>query len=94
MKKSPSRTGRAAACYELLDVLSRRKLPVVCCVPEDIHKILALRSAALLEAQTDPAIVLRNGERRIERAVVTGITAEGRAACMAYNATAVPAWRR
>ena len=94
MKKHPTQTGRAAACYELLDLLSHRKLPVVCEIPDDIHKILALRSASLLEADADPTILLRSGERRIERVVVTGITAEGRAACLAYNAMSVPAWRR
>ncbi|SCK21090.1 hypothetical protein VAR608DRAFT_1585 [Variovorax sp. HW608] len=94
MKKHPTQTGRAAACYELLDLLSHRQLPVVCETQEDIHKILALRSASLLEAEADPIVLLQSGERRIERIVVTGITAEGRAACLAYNAMAVPAWRR
>jgi len=65
---------------------------MVCETPEDIHKILALRSASLLEAEADPIVLLQSGERRIERIVVTGITAVGRAACLAYNAMAVPAW--
>lgn len=94
MKKQQSQTGRAAACYDLLELLSHRQLPVVCEIPEDIHKILALRSASLLEADSDPIVVLRSGERKIARIVVTRITAEGRAACLAYSAMAVPAWRR
>jgi hypothetical protein len=69
-------------------------MPVVCSEPDDIHKILALRSASLLQAMTEPTVVLRTGERRIARAIVTGITAEGRAACMLRNATALPAGRR
>jgi hypothetical protein len=94
MKRSQSRVGHASECYELLEFLSRRQMPVVCSEPDDIHKILALRSASLLQAMTEPTVVLRTGERRIARAIVTGITAEGRAACMLRSATALPAGRR
>jgi hypothetical protein len=94
MKRSQSRMSRASECYELLEFLSRRQMPVVCSEPDDIHKILALRSASLLQALTEPTVVLRTGERRIERAIVTAITAEGRAACMMRSATAPGAGRR
>ena len=94
MKKNPTQSGRAAACYALLELLSHRKMPVVCEMPDEIHMILALRSASLLDADADPAVLLRTGERRIERVVVTGITSQGRAACLTHNAMAVPAWRR
>jgi hypothetical protein len=82
MKKNAlAQSSRAVECYELLQLLSRRQMPVVCSAPEDIHKILALRSASLLEALTEPSVVSQTGERRIPRAIVTGLTAEGRAAC-------------
>jgi len=77
-KKITARDLRAAEYYQLLERLSLRQLPVVCSAPEDIHRILALRSASLLEALTEPPELLRNGERRIARAVVTAITPEGR----------------
>jgi hypothetical protein len=95
-KKTPPRPGsdQATACYELLQLLSRRQMPVVCSVPEDIHKILALRSASLLEALTEPSVTSRTGERRIPRAIVTGLTAQGRAMCMGHGATALSGWRR
>ncbi|MDH6595001.1 hypothetical protein M2165_004890 [Variovorax sp. TBS-050B] len=93
MKTSRRRAGRANDCYELLESLSRRPLPVVCSAPDEIDKILALRSASLLQAQTEPPVVLRTGERRIERAIVTAITAEGRAAC-ALRGAAFPSSRR
>ncbi|KQW54334.1 hypothetical protein [Variovorax sp. Root411] len=85
MKRNLPRPGPAAECYELLHLLSRRPMPVVYSAPEDIHKILALRSASLLEALTDPSVTLRSGERRIPRAIVTGLTAEGRAVCMSHR---------
>jgi len=68
----------------------------VCSAPDDIHKILALRSASLVQALMEPTVVLRNGERRIERAIVTSITAEGRAACqsLSRNAAAFSTGRR
>jgi hypothetical protein len=94
MKRSQPRAGHASECYELLEFLCRRQMPVVCSEPGDIHKILALRSASLLQALTEPTVVLRTGERRIERAIVTAITAEGRAACTVRSATALPAGRR
>jgi len=94
MKRSPSRRSHASECYELLEFLSRRQMPVVCSEPDDIHKILALRSASLLQAMTEPTVILRTGERRIARAIVTAITAEGRAACMTRSATALPGARR
>ncbi|MEZ2298492.1 hypothetical protein [Variovorax sp. RCC_210] len=81
-KKTVPRANRAVECYELLQLLSRRQMPVVCSAPEDIHLILALRSASLLVALTDPSVVSQTGERRIPRAIVTGLTAQGRAACM------------
>jgi hypothetical protein len=93
MKRSRRRAGRANECYELLEHLSRRQLPVVCSEPDEIDKILALRSALLLHAQTEPTVVLRTGERRIERAIVTAITAEGRAACALHGAAFPPARR-
>lgn len=93
MKRSRRRAGRANECYELLEFLSRRQLPVVCSEPEEIDKILALRSASLLQAQTEPTVVSRTGERRIARAIVTAITAEGRAACAAHGAGFAPSRR-
>lgn len=92
-KKTTSRDLRVAEYYQLLELLSRRQLPVVCSAPEDIHRILALRSASLLEALTEPPELLRTGERRIARAVVTAITAEGRNA-LARSARAVPSFPR
>lgn len=62
----------ASACYELLQILSRRSFPAVVFKPEDIHQVLALRSAVLIEAETAMP-VFWNGERRIERAEVTAI---------------------
>lgn len=75
MKKSPSKIFQASACYGLLRILSRGTLPKVLSDPDDIHKILALRSAGLVEAETSRPAYLDNGERRIESAEVTGITA-------------------
>lgn len=77
-KKTTARDLRVAEYYQLLEILSRRQLPVVCSAPEDIHRVLALRSAALVEALAEPPELLRTGERRIARAVVTAITVEGR----------------
>jgi hypothetical protein len=95
MKKTrPSLPNRARECFELLEQLYRNPLPVVCSTPEDVHRILALRSADLLEALTEPPTLLRTGERRIDRAIVTAITAQGRAACMLRSATATPTRRR
>jgi hypothetical protein len=67
---------------------------VVCCAPEEIHSILALRSASLLEALVEPVVLHRNGERTIGRAIVTHITAHGRAACMMRDATGPDSHRR
>jgi len=96
MKRSQRRMGHATECYELLEFLSRHTMPVVCSAPGDIHKILALRSASLVQALTEPTVVLRTGERSIERAIVTSITAEGRAACLSLsrNAAALSCGRR
>ena len=95
MKRPQRRLDHAARCYELLEFLSRHQMPVVCSAPDDIHGILALRSAALVEALTEPAVLLRTGARKIERAVVTSITAQGRAACLALaRRTATPAGLR
>jgi len=84
-KKTVPRSHQAAECYALLQVLSCRQMPVVCSAPEDIDKILALRSASLLEAMTEPSVVSRTGERHIPRAIVTGLTAEGRAVCLSHD---------
>lgn len=95
MKPSRRRPGRANESYELLERLSQRQMPVVCSEPDEIDKILALRSASLVQALTEPTEVLRTGERRIARAIVTAITAEGRAACSAARAAGLlPAGRR
>ncbi|MFV0675712.1 hypothetical protein ACLIWX_21620 [Variovorax sp. tm] len=83
MRKRPTaRQLRAANYLNLLEALSTQTLPAVCSKPEDIDCILALRSASLLEAQTEPPVILRTGERFIPRAVVTGITPEGRMALL------------
>ncbi|MGJ7543351.1 hypothetical protein [Variovorax sp. LT1R16] len=84
-KKTTPRDRRVADYFQLLELLSQRPLPVVCSIQEDIHRILALRSASLVEALTEPPEQLRSGERRIARAVVTAITPEGRNA-LARNA--------
>jgi hypothetical protein len=88
-KKTVPPANRAVECYELLQLLSRRQMPVVCSAPEDIHLILALRSASLLKALTEPSVLSQTGERRIPRAIVTGLTAQGRAACMGYGTSRV-----
>lgn len=72
------RTRRMAGYYQLLELLSWRQLPVVCTVAEDIDRVLALRSALLVEARIEAPKLLRTGERRIGLAVVTAITMEGR----------------
>ncbi|MEZ2299249.1 hypothetical protein [Variovorax sp. RCC_210] len=92
-KKVTSKELRVAEYYDLLELLSRRHLPVVCSGAEDIHRILALRSASLVEALTEPPEMLRTGERRIGRAIVTAITPEGRTA-LARNTRALPASHR
>ena len=79
-RASTQRERREAQYLDLLLALSRQPLPVVCTAPEDIDRILALRSAALVEAATDPPVLLRTGERLIPRAVVLGITPAGRTA--------------
>ncbi|WP_295987414.1 hypothetical protein [uncultured Variovorax sp.] len=81
-KKPTVRQLRAANYLNLLEALSRLQLPAVCSEREDIDCILALRSASLVEALTEPPVVLRTGERFIPRAIVTGITPEGRLALM------------
>ena len=78
MKKSPARMSQASACYKLLEALARLPLPAVISAGEDIHKVLALRSAGLIEAETSMPIC-QSGERKIESAQVTAITSEGRA---------------
>lgn len=92
-KKIPPRELRAAEYFELLEILSHRQLPVVCSAPEDVQRVLALRSAALVEAQTEPTELLRTGERRIANAVVTAITTEGRNALARKARTAQATWR-
>lgn len=92
-KKTTPRDRRVAEYFQLLELLSRRPLPAVCSTPEDIHRILALRSASLVEALTEPPERLRSGERRIARAVVTAITAEGRNALARKARTAQATWR-
>lgn len=77
-KKTTSRDLRVAEYVQLLEALHRQPMPVVCTTPGDVHRILALRSASLVEALMDPPEHLRSGELRIARAVVTAITAEGR----------------
>lgn len=79
-KKPTSRELRIAKYLETLESLSREQLPIVCAVREDIERILALRSAQLLEAMFDSPVHLRTGEQYIPRAIVTGITPEGRTA--------------
>lgn len=92
-KKVTPKELRVAEYYDLLEFLSRRHLPVVCSRAEDIHRILALRSASLLEALTEPPELLRTGERRIGRAIVTAITSEGHNA-LARNTRALAASHR
>lgn len=92
-KKIPPRELRAAEYFHLLELLSHRQLPVVCSAPEDVHRVLALRSAALVEAQTEPTELLRTGERRIANAVVTAITAEGRNALARKARASQATWR-
>ncbi|RZL92683.1 MAG: hypothetical protein EOP82_09495 [Variovorax sp.] len=95
MKRPQPLPERATACYDLLRVLALCPLPIVCCRPDEIDRILALRSAALLEAVVDSVILQRSGERTIGRAVVTRITAEGRAACTLRDAKGpASSWRR
>lgn len=80
-RKTPTgRQLRAANYLKLLEALSRVQLPAVCSQREEIDCILALRSACLVEALTEPPVVLRTGERFIPRAIVTSITPEGRMA--------------
>ncbi|WP_418119699.1 hypothetical protein [Variovorax sp. 350MFTsu5.1] len=82
-RKTPTgRQLRAANYLNLLEALSRLQLPAVCSKREEIDCILALRSASLLEALTEPPVVLRTGERFIPRAIVTSITPEGRMALL------------
>ena len=89
-RASTLRERREAQYLDLLLALSRQPLPVVCTAPEDIDRILALRSAALVEASTDPPVLLRTGERFIPRAVVLGITPAGRAALARMRSTRKP----
>lgn len=92
-KKISPRALRAARYIELLAHLSNRKFPVVCSTPEDIERVLALRSACLVEAEIDPAEQLRTGERRIARAVVTAITPQGRNALATTTPASQAMWR-
>lgn len=77
-KNIPPQEVRTAEHYQLLELLSHLQLPVVCSMPEDVHRVLALRSAALVEAEMEPTELLRTGERRIASARVTAITPDGR----------------
>ena len=79
-KKRTPRDRRVADYFHLLETLSRRPLPAECSAPEDVHRVLALRSALLIEARTEPLSYSPTGAPRIARAVVTAITAEGRKA--------------
>lgn len=92
VKNSTTRMSQASACYELLQVLSSRSFPAVVSKPEDIHKVLALRSAGLIEAETSMPVSVGNGVRRIEKAEVTAITPAGRATLQ--RAFAMPRWVR
>jgi hypothetical protein len=92
-KKIRPRELRVAEYFKFLELLSERQMPVVCFAPEDIHRVLALRSAALVEAQMEPTELLRTGERRIANAVVTAITVEGRNSLARNARTAHPTWR-
>lgn len=92
-KKISPRELRAANSLQLLELLSHRQFPVVCVAPEDIERVLALRSASLVEAHTTPAEQLRTGERRIAQAVVTAITPEGRSALGRNTRTSQALWR-
>jgi hypothetical protein len=76
----------ASECYELLRAISHRQMPVVFTAAADIHKILALRSARLIEAETSMPVYRRNGELRIERAEVTAVTPAGRATFLSLGA--------
>ncbi|MGJ7497180.1 hypothetical protein ACSFA8_19130 [Variovorax sp. RT4R15] len=78
-KKTTPRSLRMAEYYQLLEFLAGRPLPVVCVGEEVVERVLALRSALLVEAQVEAQpVLLRAGERRMGRAVVTAITTEGR----------------
>jgi hypothetical protein len=94
MKSRLPFTDRADACYALLQSLARGGMPAIRSEPDDIHMILALRSAALLDADVEPVAIARNGQRSISRATVTRITAKGRALCMLRDAARPVAPRR
>ena len=91
MKTRLPQTNRADACYTLLQALARGPMQADFADADDIHKILALRSAGLLEAVVEPVAIARNGQRSIGRALVTRITPQGRSMCMVHDAVAPPA---
>jgi hypothetical protein len=89
-RKQPTpRDLRVAKYLETLESLSLQQLPIVCSTAEIIERILALHSAMLLEAMFEPAVQSRNGEHYIPRAIVTGITPEGRTALSRVSRTMV-----
>ena len=90
-KKRTRRDRRLADCFQLLEMLSRRSLPAEYLAPEDVHRILALRSAMLIEALTASLTYSRTREPRIARAVVTAVTADGRKA-LAERPRSARAW--
>lgn len=91
VKKSPPRMSTASTCYEFLHVLAGGPLPAAVLKAEDVHKVLALRSAGLIEAETASPTYER-GERKIESAQVTAITSAGRAALQRLVSSA-SSWR-
>ena len=92
-KKTTPKDLRVAEYFLLLESLSRQRLPAVCSQPEEVERILALRSAFLVEAQTDPPLQQRSGEWRIASAVVTAITAEGRNLLARTTPATKSSWR-
>lgn len=79
LRNTTPRQRRISEYHAFLGSLAQRQLPWVCEAPADIEKLLALHGAALVQVSFDATHVARDGSRHIARAVVSGITPEGRA---------------
>ena len=77
-RKLTSGQKRILAYRSLLEMVARRDLPWVCSDSSEIEALLALHGAGLIVGDFERPTIARDGSKHIPRAVIKGLTTEGR----------------